>query len=323
VRTLVRTFFLLKNERMDYKDYYKILGVDKKASQAEIKKRFRKLAIQYHPDKNPDDAKAENRFKEVNEAYEVLGDAEKRKKYDELGSNWKHYDQYKNAQRGGRAGSYQYSGEYSDFFGGSRGGGFSDFFNSFFGGGGFSSARGAAGSGSPFGQQSKARRSVTARGHLNLTFEEAFQGVSKTVQINGDKIRLNISPGAKDGQKLKVTGKGPQGGDVIIELKVGKSADYKLDGLNLLGKVNVDFYTATLGGKAQVKTPHGTLSLAIAPGTNSGKKLRLKGKGMPEYGKNGVFGDFIAEIRITVPAKLSTREKKLIEELRKLRTAKG
>ncbi len=306
---------------MDYKDYYKILGVDKKASQAEIKKKFRKLAIQFHPDKNPDDPKAENKFKEVNEAYEVLGDADKRKKYDELGSNWKHYDQYKNAQQGRRAGNYQYSGEYGDFFGGSRGGGFSDFFNSFFGGG-FSSGRSAAGSGSPFGQQSQARKPATARGHLNLSFEEAFQGVSKTLQVNGNKIRLNISPGAKDGQKLKVTGKGPRGGDLIIELKVGKSMAYQLDGLNLLGKVDVDFYTAALGGKANVKTPHGTLSLSIAPSTNSGKKLRLKGKGMPAYGKKGVFGDFIAEIKISVPTNLSSKEKELLEELRKLRAAK-
>jgi curved DNA-binding protein len=296
---------------MDYKDYYKILGIDKKASQAEIKKKFRKLAIQYHPDKNPNDVKAENKFKEVNEAYEVLGDANKRKKYDELGSNWKHYDQYKNARQGRRAGNYQYSGEYGDFFGGSRGGGFSDFFNSFFGGGG-----------SPFGQQSKARRPATGRGHLSLSFEEAFQGVSKTLQVNGNKIRLNISPGAKDGQKLKVSGKGPQGGDLIIELKVGKSATYQLDGLNILGKVEIDFYTAALGGKAKVKTPHGVMSLGIAPETNSGKKLRLKGKGMPEYGKKGVFGDFIGEIKILVPTNLSSKEKEMLEELRQLRYAK-
>ena len=308
---------------MDYKDYYNTLGVDKKASQPEIKKKFRKLAIQYHPDKNPDDPKAENKFKEVNEAYEVLGDADKRKKYDELGSNWKHYDQYKNAQQGRRAGNYQYNGEYDDFFGGSRGGGFSDFFNSFFGGGGFSSGQRAAGSGSPFGQQSRARRPATTRGHLNLTFEEAFQGVSKTVQVNGNKIRLNISKGARDGQKLKVAGKGPQGGDLIIELKVGRSAAYQLDGLNLSGKVDVDFYTAALGGKVEIKTPHGALSLSIAAGTNSGKRLRLKGKGMPEYGKNGVSGDFIAEIRITVPVDLSPQEKKLMEELRELRSARA
>ena len=294
---------------MNYKDYYNILGVDKKAPQAEIKKRFRKLAVQYHPDKNPDDANAENKFKEANEAYEVLGDAEKRKKYDELGPNWKQHDQYKNAQRGGRAGNYQYSGEYGDFFGGSRGGGFSDFFNSFFGGGGAS------------GQRPQTRKPAAARGQLNLSFDEAFSGVGKTVQVNGNKIRLNISPGAKDGQKLKISGKGPQGGDVIVELKVGKNLAYQVDGLNMSGSVDIDYYTAVLGGKANVKTPHGIFSLKIEAGTNSGKKLRLKEKGMPEYGKIGVYGDFIAEIKISVPTDLSSKEKELLEELRQLRSA--
>jgi len=308
---------------MDYKDYYKILGVDKKATQSEIKKKFRKLAIQYHPDKNPDNANAENKFKEVNEAYEVLGDPEKRKKYDELGSNWKHYDQYKNAQRGRRAGNYQYSGEYSDFFGGSGGGGFSDFFNSFFGGGGFASGRGTAGAGSPFGQRSHAAKKTTARGKLDLSFDECVHGVSKTVQVNGKKIRLNIAPGARDGQKLKVTGKGPDGGDLIVELKVGKNPNYQIDGLNLRGNVEVDMYTAALGGKANVKTPHGTFSLNVEAGTAGGKKLRLKGKGMPDYGKKGIYGDFIAEIKISVPTNLSSREKELLQKLRKLRATKA
>jgi curved DNA-binding protein len=304
---------------MDYKDYYKILGVDKKSTQAEIKKKFRKLAIQYHPDKNPDDSAAEQKFKEVNEAYEVLGDPEKRKKYDELGANWKQYDQYKNAQRGGGR-QYQYTGEYSDFFG-SSGGGFSDFFNSFFGGGGFSSRRGSADFGSAFGQRSP--QATTARGKLNLTFNEAFHGVTKTIQFDGKKIRLNISPGAKDGQKLKVSGKGPQGGDLIVELQVAESSFYKQEGLNLEGKVDVDYYTAVLGGKANVQTPHGTFSLTIAPGTGGGKKLRLKGKGMPAYGKKGVYGDFIAEIRISVPKEISSRERELLEKLQSIRDAKA
>lgn len=307
---------------MDYKDYYKILGLDKKAGQAEIKKKFRKLAIQYHPDKNPDNAQAERKFKEVNEAYEVLGDAEKRKKYDELGSNWKQYDQYKNAQRGRRAGTYQYSGEYDAFFGGARGGGFSDFFNSFFGGG-FASGQGPKGGGTSFGQGSNAAKTTTARGKLDLSFDESVHGVSKTVQVNGKKIRLNIAPGARDGQKLKVTGKGPNGGDLIVELKVGKSTVYQIDGLNLKGNVEVDMYTAALGGKANVKTPHGTFSLNVEAGTAGGKKLRLKGKGMPAYGKKGIYGDFIAEIKISVPTNLSSREKELLQKLRKLRAAKA
>ena len=307
---------------MDYKDYYKILGIDKKATQAEIKKKFRKLAIQYHPDKNPDNAEAENKFKEVNEAYEVLGDAEKRKKYDELGSNWKQYDQYKNAQQGRRAGNYQYTGEYDDFFGGARGGGFSDFFNSFFGGG-FASGQGSNAGGRSFGQRPNVSRPVTARGKLDLSFDESVHGVSKTVQVNGKKIRLNIAPGARDGQKLKVTGKGPDGGDLIVELKVGKNPLYQIEGLNLSGKLEVDMYTAALGGKANVKTPHGSFSLNIQAGSAGGKKLRLKGKGMPDYGKKGIYGDFIAEINISIPTNLSSREKELLQNLRKLRTAKG
>lgn len=306
---------------MEYKDYYKILGVDKKSPQAEIKKKFRKLAIKYHPDKNPDDQEAERKFKEINEAYEVLGDAEKRKKYDELGANWKHYDQYKNAGFGNQQRqSYQYSGDFNDFFGG--GGGFSDFFNAFFGGGGFGATDGAFGGGPDFSQQRR-RRKTTARGRLNLSFDEAFSGTSKTIDLQGKKIRLNIGPGAKDGQKLKVSGKGPGGGDVIIELRVAEPSHYKQDGINLFGMAKVDLYTAVLGGKARVNTPHGNYSLSIAPGTKSGKKLRLKGKGMPAYGKKNVFGDFIAEVQVEIPQNLSEEEKKLFENLRELRKSKA
>lgn len=304
---------------MEYKDYYKVLGVGKGASQAEIKKQFRKLAIRFHPDKNPDDAQAENRFKEVNEAYEVLGDAEKRKKYDELGSNWKQYEQYKNAGRSSRGANYQYSGEYSDFFSGAQGGGFSDFFNSFFGGGGFGSRQGGSAS---FGHQPNAARPASARAKLNLSFDESFHGVSKMIQYDGKKLRINIAPGARDGQKLKLRGKGPDGSDLIIELKIGKSSEYTQDGLNLGGKVAVDFYTAAIGGKVNVKTPHGRFSLDIAPGTSGGKKLRLKGKGMPEYGKKGAYGDFIVETKISVPTDLTSREKELLGQLKRLRASK-
>jgi len=310
---------------MEYKDYYKVLGVAKKATQPEIKKQFRKLAIKYHPDKNPDDQKAEQKFKEINEAYEVLGDPEKRKKYDELGANWKQYDQFKNAGfDNGRRQSYQYSGDFNDFFGGS-GGGFSDFFNAFFGGGGFGSTGSAFGRQSPFGE-SRARpktRAATARGKLNLTFEEAFSGVSKTIQIDGKRIRLNIGAGAKDGQKLKVKGKAPGGGDLIIELNVAPSGRYEQKGLDLSGKVSVDMYTAVLGGKVAVQTPHGKYSLNIEPGTSSGKKLRLRGKGMPDYGNQGKYGDFIAIVEVNIPNSLTAEEKALFEKLRNLRRSKA
>ncbi len=307
---------------MDYKDYYKILGVDKKATQAEIKKKFRKLAIQFHPDKNPDNPKAEQRFKEVNEAYEVLGDADKRKKYDELGANWKHYDQFKAQGSGrGRGRQYQYSGDFADFFGQS-GGGFSDFFKTFFGGSGFGSTSNG------FGRQSgfhvhRQPSSTTAKGELNLSFEEAFTGTSKTIQINGDKVRLAIKPGAKDGQKLKLSGKGHHGGDLILNLRVNPSKKYKLDGLNISSNIPVDLYTAVLGGKVEVESPKGKFLLSIPAGTSSGKRFRLKGKGMPKYGSPAESGDFIAEVKIEIPKQLSEKEIKLFEELRNIRKVKA
>ncbi len=304
---------------MNYKDYYKTLGVDKSATQPEIKKKFRKLAIKYHPDKNPDDAGSEAKFKDVNEAYEVLGDPEKRKKYDELGANWKQYEQFQNAGGGRGSGqrTYQYSGDYSDFFGGSAGGGFSDFFNSFFGGGGYE------GAGSAFGGQEaqygrgrgRSLRKTNTQATLALSFQEAFAGVGKVVQLDGQKIKLNIKPGVKDGQKLKVTGKGRSGGDLIITLNVASPADYEINGLTLTKKVNVDVYTAILGGKIGVDTLHGKITMPIQKGTQSGKKLRLKGKGMPDYDKQGTFGDLILEIQIKIPTDLSEKEIKLFKEL--------
>lgn len=303
---------------MDYKDYYKILGVDKGASQADIKKKFRKLAIKYHPDKNPDNAAAEAKFKEVNEAYEVLGDPEKRKKYDELGANWKQYEQFQRAG-GGRGGqrTYQYSGDFSDMFGG--GGGFSDFFNSFFGGGGFSGTGSAFSQDSPFGSQRRRSAAVNTQATLPLSFEEAFNGVKKVVQIDGEKIRLNIKAGARDQQKLKVAGKGRNGGDLIITLQVGAPVGYEVEGLNLIKKLDVDLYTAVLGGKMDVDTPHGKVSIPIAKGSQSGKKLRLKGKGMPNYDQPNNFGDLIVELQIRVPTKLSQKEVDLFKELQNLR----
>ena len=307
---------------MNYKDYYKILGVDKKATQPEIKKKFRKLALKYHPDKNPDDKAAEDKFKDVNEAYEVLGDPEKRKKYDELGANWKQYEHFRNAGAhagGGGQRQYHYSGDFSDFFG-QGGGGFSDFFNSFFGGGGFSGTRGAfTGEENPFErQQRRTSRRPSSQATLPLSFEEAFHGVAKVVQIDGEKVRMNIKPGAYNGQKLKLRGKGQGGGDLIITLQVAPPAGYQVDGLNLTKTVAVDLYTAVLGGKIEVDTPHGRVNMPITKGTQSGKKLRLKGKGLPDYDQKGKYGDLVLEVRITIPQHLSKKEEELFTELKKL-----
>jgi len=293
---------------MDYKDYYKVLGVPKSASQAEIKKKFRKLAVQYHPDKNKDNPSAEDKFKEINEAYEVLGDAEKRKQYDELGANWKNYRQYQNAgfdNSGSR--SYQYSGDFSDFFGGA--GGFSDFFNTFFGGGA-STFQGA---------QKRRRTSVKpSTAELSITFDEAIHGGEKIVLIGDKKVRLNLKPGMKDGQKLNLKGKGKHGNDLHIVLKVESSPIYEKKGLDLYSIEKVDVLTAVLGGKVNVNTPYGQTRISIPAGTSGGKKLRLKGKGCPEYNKPGVKGDLIVEIRIDVPKNLSSRQKELFQQLKKL-----
>jgi curved DNA-binding protein len=293
---------------MDYKDYYKVLGAPKSASQAEIKKKFRKLAVQYHPDKNKDDPSAEDKFKEINEAYEVLGDAEKRKQYDELGANWKNYRQYQNAGFGnGGSRTYQYSGDFSDFFGGS--GGFSDFFNTFFGGGGNSFQ----------GTQKRRRTTIKpSTAELSISFDEALNGGEKLVLIGDKKVRLNLKPGMKDGQKLNLKGKGPHGNDLHIVLKVEPSPRYEKKGLDLYSIEKVDVYTAVLGGKVNVNTPYGQTRISIPAGTSGGKKLRLKGKGYPEYNKPGVKGDLIVEIRIDVPKNLSTRQKELFQQLKKL-----
>ncbi len=292
---------------MEYKDYYKVLGVDKKVAQADLKKKYRKLAVQFHPDKNPDDAAAEKRFKEISEAYEVLGDPEKRRKYDEMGANWQQYEHFQNQGGAGRR-SYA-SGGYQDPFGG---GGFSDFFNAFFGGGG-----GAGFGGQDFGQRAPRRQSTQAT--LSLPFYEALDGVSKVVELDGTKIRLNIKPGAYDGLKLKVSGKGRNGGDLLLTLAVGKPSGIEVNGLDITEKVSVDFYAAVLGGKAAVDTVRGKISVPLGAGTQPGKKLRLKGKGMVDYDRPERKGDLILELHIKIPAELSAEEKELFEKLQELR----
>jgi len=293
---------------MNYKDYYKILGVPKTATQPEIKKKFRRLALKYHPDKNKDSASAEDKFKEVNEAYEVLGDPKKRKQYDELGANWKNYEQYKNQGFGNRGSrNYQYSGDFSDFFSGA--GGFSDFFNTFFGR-----------EGDPF--QSAQRRTQTSAkpstAELSITFEEAIHGGEKMVLIGDKKVKLNLKPGMKDGQKLNLKGKGSYGNDLHIVLKVQPSKKYQKSGLDLFAVEKIDVYSAVLGGKTQVSTPYGTTRVSIPEGTSGGKKLRLKGKGYPDYNNPKVKGDLIIEIKIDVPKNLSSRERELFQQLQKL-----
>lgn len=316
---------------MDYKDYYKILGVSKNATQEEIKKAYRKLAVKYHPDKTQGDKNSEERFKEVGEAYEVLKDPEKRKKYDQLGANWK---QYENAGYGGGAGgfdfsqfgggpagdgrTYHFEGDIGDMFSGTGGGGFSDFFNAFFGGGG----RTQPGSS---GRQQRPRKGQDLQGQMEISIYEAYHGTSRILNVDGKKLRVTIKPGSYDGLELRIKGKGGSGsggganGDIYIKIRVQPDNQYKIDGNNLILKTDVDLYTAVLGGKAEINTLTGKLNVPIPKGSQSGSKLRLKGKGMPVYGKTGQYGDLYVQLNVVIPKNLSQEETKLFKKLKELR----
>lgn len=295
------------------KDYYSILGVSKNAKDEEIKKSFRKLAVKYHPDKNPG-KEAEEKFKEINEAYEVLSDPEKRKKYDRYGENWnkideeqaRRYQQYQ--QQGGRGNTYEGNG--SEFFG--QEGDFSDLFDSFFGKGG----RGSRSSG---GARSKAGSDLHAE--LSITLEEAYQGASKIFELNQNNIRIKLKPGVYNGLMIRLPAKGNPGakgnkaGDLYITLHVLPDPRFELDGNNIKQTINIDLFKAVLGGEAETNTLSGKIKIKIPPGTQPGKVLRLKGKGMPVYDHPGQHGDLLVTIQINVPENLSEEQKELFKKL--------
>lgn len=306
---------------MEYVDYYKILGLDKKASDKDIKKAYRKLARKYHPDLNPEDKVAEQKFKELNEANEVLSHPENRKKYDKYGKDWKHSEQFEEQERQRK----QYSGgqqhEGSPFGNAQYGGGgysqedFSDFFGSMFGGGGFSNQRGGA-------TQFKGQ-DFSAELQLNLT--DVYETHKRTLTINGKNIRLTIPAGVKDGQVIKIKGHGGKGqngapnGDLKIKFIITNNTQFKRDNDNLYSIVAIDLYTAVLGGEITIETFKGKVKLTVKPGVQNGAKVKLKGKGFPKYKKEGVFGDLYITYNIKTPTKLTAKEKELFEELAKLK----
>ncbi|RIJ41747.1 DnaJ C-terminal domain-containing protein [Pontibacter oryzae] len=311
---------------MEYKDYYKILGVDKKASQAEIKKAYRALAKKYHPDKNKDNPQAEEKFKDISEAYEVLGDQEKRQQYEQLGANWRQFQQHGGGygrpggqQRGGYQGGFSES-DLHDMFGGGGGGGFSDFFQQFFGG--------AAGGGFG-GQRARTSKRQDYQADMEITLHEAFTGTSRLLNVNNQQLRITTKPGVADGQVLRINGKGAPGpaggmpGDLYINIHIKPDPAFKRQGDDLTTTLPLDMYTAILGGDAQVNTMTGALKLKIPAGTQSGKKLRLRGKGMPKYGEPNQHGDLYVKIDVTLPTAISSEERALLEKLRDMRQAKA
>lgn len=300
---------------MAYIDYYKILGLDKTASQDDVKKAYRKLARKYHPDLNPNDKEAEQKFKEVNEANEVLGNPENRAKYDKYGEHWRHGEEYEKAQQQQR--QYQQgSGGFGGGFSGADfgdGGDFSDFFKDMFGGGG-SFRSGRVTSGKFKGQDISAE--------LNLSLRDAAQIHPQTFEINGQKIRITIPAGVYDGLQIRLKGKGNPGhnggpdGDLYITFNIAADPQFERVGDDLKTKIDIDLYTAVLGGEVTVHTLDSTIKLKVKPGSQNGTTVRLKGKGFPVYKKDGQYGDLFVTYNVKLPTSLTDKQKELFEQLK-------
>ncbi len=329
---------------MDFKDYYATLGVAKSATEKEIKQAFRKLARKHHPDVNPGDKTAEAKFKEINEAYEVLGDPEKRKKYDELGANWRMYEQAQRA--GGAPGAGAPPGGWNVNFGGQGGQGgayrtmtpeemrdlfgdedpFSDFFRTFF--------SGAAGAdtgrrGSRAGRAARSRQGRDVEQPIELSLEDAYNGTRRRLSIKHDgharTVDVRIPAGVGEGSRVRIAGEGEQGssggtsGDLYLRIHVAPDARFDRKGNDLHVKVRVPVTVAVLGGEAEVPTlGAGPVRLKIPPTTQNGQVLRLKGRGMPIVGKSAEFGDLYATVELELPRQISAEERTHYEALAKI-----
>ena len=332
---------------MDYRDYYGVLGVSKDASEKEIKQAFRKMARKHHPDMNPDDPSAEAKFKEVNEAYEVLSDPEKRKLFDQFGSEWKTWQQRGGApndfwqQWGGQQGAGPGGGRTTTTtgpggFGGERG--FSDFFEQLFGGLGGMGGRPSGGGrgyeggfGDLFGDLGARGAAQSRRGRnyeqpVEISLEEAYHGTKRLFQVGDQRIEVTIPAGARAGTRVRVAGKGATGagggpaGDLFLVIHVASHPTFERDGDDLETKVQVDLYTALLGGEIRVPLPDGhSVMLRVPAETQNGTKFRLRGKGMPVLGEQGERGDLFAVVDVALPEGLSDQERELFAELQHLR----
>ncbi|MBC8336607.1 MAG: J domain-containing protein [Anaerolineales bacterium] len=299
---------------MEYRDYYKVLGVERNASQDEIKKVYRKLAMEYHPDRNPNDKSAEDKFKELNEAYQVLSDPKKRARYDQLGSSYSQWQQrgapgdfnWGDWSSGSPGGGTRVSREdIGDMFGGGGLGGFSDFFEAMFGMGG------GMGAGAGRGRRAQPQRYEQ---QVNISLEEAHQGAVRTLQSNGRRVQVKIPAGAKNGTKVRIKGEAPGGGDLYLKVSVEKHPRFERKDNNIHTETDVDVFTALLGGKAQVKTLNGNISLTIPPGTQPDQVIRLTGRGMPKLRSPESKGDLYVRVKVKIPKSLSKKQEKLLME---------
>ncbi len=320
---------------MEYKDYYKILGVNRDADDKTIKKAYRKLARQYHPDVNPDNKQAEEKFKDINEAYEVLSDPAKRTKYDQLGADWSHWQQmggspgdfdwqqWASPGRGGGGMRYTTTEDLGDLFGG--GGIFSDFFSQIFGAAGRGSASGGAAGPRPRVRtspyQARSLRGQDIQQEVEITLEEAYRGATRVLP-NGKKV--GIPAGARTGSKVRIKGEGEPGtagesaGDLYLLVKVLDDPRFERKDDDLHATVQVDLYTALLGGEVRVPTLGAPVVLKIKPATQNGQVIRLRGQGMPGLQRHGEYGDLYCKIDVRLPTQLNDRQRALVEEMRRI-----
>ncbi len=296
---------------MAFIDYYQILEIAKNASEDDIKKAYRKLARKLHPDLNPNDKTANQKFQQINEANEVLSDPSKRKKYDLYGENWKHGEEFEKARQSHQTHTGNKDGQ--SFSGGFGEEDFSDFFGSMFGG------------------EAKKSRQTKYRGQdynssLQLTLLAAYTTHQQTLQINGKNIRITIPAGIENEQIIKLNGYGGKGvnggpdGDLYITFSIFNDTKFKRVGNDLYTSLDIDLYTAILGGEIVVDTIDGKIKLTIKPETQNGTKTRLKGKGFPIYKKEGLFGDLYITYNIKIPTQLTEKQKELFAELAKTST---
>lgn len=294
---------------MEFVDYYKVLGIEKSATEADIKKAYRKMARKHHPDLNPNDEKAKALFQGINEANEVLSDPEKRKKYDKYGKDWKHSEEFERQQQQRQ----QRGSTRQESFEGYGGEDFSSFFESMFG------ARGGA----------KQQRNTSYKGQdyaseIRLNMTDILVSQKQTLTVNGKNIRISIPAGVENGQTIKITGHGGEGanggpkGDLYISFVIENKSNFKRDRTNLLLDVSIDLYKAILGGELEIETLNSKVKLTVPPGIQSGTKVKLKGKGMPVYKKEGEFGDLIITYQVKIPTNLTEKQKELFTEISKL-----